>query len=178
MNRRSLFIPGVFVLLGGLLLPQSAGSQDLRIAYIRSADIMSQYREVRAATEILNRDVQAWNEEAQSRRRELDLLEAELSAQAPMLSDAIRREKETDYQKKLNEYDQYVQSIWGPGGLVAQRNEELLSEIVERIQAVARRLAADEDYDFILDASDGNIIYADREFDLTDKVITELNQTE
>lgn len=178
MNRCSQYLLGVVVLLGGLFLPQSAGSQDLKIAYIRSADIMSRYQEVRAATETLNRDVQAWNEEAQSRRRELDLLEAELSAQAPMLSDQVRREKEQDYQRKLNEYDQYVQSVWGPGGLVAQRNEELLSEIVERIQAVARRLAAEEEYDFILDASDGNIIYADREYDLTDKVIEELNQTE
>ena len=178
MNRRRLLFLGVVLLLGGLLLPQGADAQDLKIAYIRSADIMSRYQEVRVATESLSRDVQAWNEEAQGRRRELDLLESELSAQAPMLSDQVRRDKEQDYQKKLNEYDQYVQSVWGPGGLVAQRNEELLSEIVERIQAVARRLAADEEFDFIFDASDGNIIYADREYDLTEKIIAELNQTE
>lgn len=178
MNRRSLLYLGAMVLLGSLSLPGSAGSQDLRIAYIRSSDIMSRYQKVRVATETLNRDVQTWNEEAQSRRRELDLLEAELSAQAPMLSDQVRRDKETDYQKKLNEYDQYVQSIWGPGGLVTQRNEELMSEIVEEIQEAARRLAAEDDYDFILDASDGNIIYADKEYDLTERVITDLNATD
>jgi outer membrane protein len=178
MKQRILLLLCAMILFGGLLAPLPAESQDLKIAYIRSADVMSQYTEVRVATETLNRDVQAWNEEAQSRRRELDLLEAELSAQAPMLSDQVRRDKEQDYQKKLNEYDQYVQSVWGPGGLVAQRNEELLSVIVERIQTVARRLAAEEEFDFIFDASDGNIIYADREYDLTDKVINELNQTE
>jgi len=178
MNRLSLLFLGVAVLFGGLLLPQSAASQDLKIAYIRSADIMSRYQKVRAATETLNRDVQVWNEEAQNKRRELDLLETELSAQAPMLSDQVRRDRETDYQKKLNEYDQYVQSIWGPGGLVAQRNEELLSEIVEGIQEVARKVAAEEDYDFILDASDGNIIYGASEYDLTEEVITRLNATE
>ena len=32
-----------------------------------------------------------------------------------MLSDEKRREKEQDHQRKLTEYDQFVQSIWGPG---------------------------------------------------------------
>ena len=178
MSRRFQLLMAIAVLAGGFLVPREAISQELRIAYIRSADIMSQYQEVRTATESLNRDVQAWNEEAQSRRREIDLLETELSAQAPMLSDQVRRDKEQDYQKKLNEYDQYVQSVWGPGGLVAQRNEELLSRIVERIQAVARKVAAEEEFDFVFDASDGNIIYADKEYDLTDKVLQELSQTE
>lgn len=175
MSLRWLVFLG-FVALLGALVSTPATAQDQRIAYIRSADIMSQYQRVRVATETLNQDVQAWNEEAQQRRRELDLLEQEMSAQAPMLSDQVRRDKEQDYQRKLNEYDQYVQSVWGPGGLVAQRNEELLSEVVEKIQAKARQVAAEEDYDFVFDASDGNIIFAAQEHDLTEEVLRRLNE--
>lgn len=166
----------------GLSLPAifaaPASGQDLKVGFVRSATILEQYQGARAATEALSRDVQAWNEEARSRRREIDLLSKELEAQAPMLSDAVRRQKEQDYQLKLNEYDQYVQSVWGPNGLVAQRNEELLRGVVEKIQRVARKIADEEGYDFIFDASDGNIIYADRAYDLTQQVLDDLNTPE
>lgn len=179
MNRRSQLLAACAV--SCLVLawsPGLAGAQNLKIGYVRSASILEQYQGARAATETFNRDVEAWNQEAQTRRREIDVLGKELEAQAPMLTDQIRRDKEQDYQRKLNEYDQYVQSIWGPGGLVAQRNEELMRAVVEKIQRVARKIAVDDKYDFILDASEGNIIYADRAYDLTPRVLELLNQPE
>jgi outer membrane protein len=156
----------------------TAAAQDLKLGFIRSSTILEQFEGARVATETLSRDVQAWNEEARNRRREIDLLGKELEAQSPMLSDAVRRQKEQDYQLKLNEYDQYVQSVWGPGGLVAQRNEELLRGVVEKIQRIARRIADQDGYDFIFDASEGNIIYADKAYDLTEQVVTLLNEPE
>jgi outer membrane protein len=170
------------LLVAGLILfgigsfAGGAVAQNLKIGFVRSAAILEQYEGARAATDTFNKDVDSWNQEAQGRRRELDVIGKELEAQSPMLTDAIRREKEQDYQKKLNEYDQYVQGIWGPGGLVAQRNEELLRVVVDKIQKAARKIAAEEGYDFIFDASEGNIIYADRTHDLTEKVLQALNE--
>ncbi|MBD3161936.1 MAG: hypothetical protein GF346_06575 [Candidatus Eisenbacteria bacterium] len=155
-----------------------AAAQDLTIAFIRSEAILEQYQRARTATETFNRDVQAWNEEAQTRRRELDLLDKELQAQAPMLSDQVRMEKEQDFQQKLNEYEQFVQSVWGPNGLVTQRNEELLRDVVLRIQQATTRIAEREGYDIVFDGSDGNIIYADPAYDATQLVLDELNQTQ
>jgi len=179
MVRRSVGLLGsvaVGVLLLGVAGP--AAAQNLKIGYIRSASILDQYQGAKAATDTFNKDVEAWKLEEQKRKGELDLLGKELEAQSPMLSDAARRLKEQDYQRKLSEYEQYVQSIWGTNGLVAQRNEELLRAVVEKVQIVARKIAGDEGYDFILDASEGNIIYADRSYDLTQQVIDALNQPE
>jgi outer membrane protein len=179
MIRRILIILAVPAVLGAFSgLRSSAIGQEIRIAYIRSSTLLEQYRKARTVTETFNRDVQAWNQEAQARRREIDVLGKELEAQSPMLSDQVRREKEQDYQMKLNEYDQYVQSIWGPGGLVSQRNEELLRDVIDKIQVAARKIALDNEYDFVFDASNGNIIYADKEHDLTEEVLEELNQSE
>jgi outer membrane protein len=165
------------LLVGGVgFAGNQAVAQNLKIGFVRSASILDQYEGARAATETFNKDVEGWNQEAQARRRDLDLIGKELEAQSPMLTDAIRREKEQDYQKKLNEYDQYVQGIWGPGGLVAQRNEELLRGVVDKIQRAARKIAAEDGYDFVFDASEGNIIYADRAHDLTQRVLEALSQ--
>ncbi len=169
------------LIAAGFVLAAAAGgasSQDLKIGFIRSATILDQYQGARVATETFNRDVEAWNQEMQQRKSELDLIGKALEAQSPMLSDVSRREKEQEYQRKLNEYDQYVQSIWGSGGLVQQRNEELLRPIVEKIQRIARKVAEEDSYDFLFDASEGNLIYGDREHDLTARVIELLNQPE
>jgi outer membrane protein len=179
MIRRLTWAAGLAMLLaiaGGATAP--AGAQNLKIGFIRSTTILDQSQAARTATEQFNREVEAWNQEAQRRKAELDILSKELEAQAPMLSDQVRRQKEQDYQRKLGEHDQYVQSIWGPGGLVTQRNDELLKPIIEKVQRIARKIAAEDGYDFILDASEGNIIYADKAYDLTQRVIDAINQPE
>jgi outer membrane protein len=179
MTRRGIWAAGLISLLALLVGGVSpAGAQNVKLGFIRSSTIMDQSQAARGATEQFNREVEAWNQEAQRRKAELDVLSKELEAQSPMLSDQVRRQKEQDYQRKLAEHDQYVQSIWGPGGLVTQRNDELLKPIIEKIQRVTRKIAAEDGYDFILDASDGNIIYADKSFDLTQRVIEALNQPE
>jgi outer membrane protein len=148
---------------------------EIKIGYINSETVMEQSKEAQTALAGFNRDVDGWNQEAIERRKELDDLARELGQQSPMLSDAKRLEKEQDHQRKLTEYDQFVQSVWGPGGLVVKRNEEVLRPIVAKIQTILAKFGADEGYDLIFDAADGNILYADQTLDLSQKVIELLN---
>ena len=48
--------------------------------------------------------------------------------------------------------------------------------IIEKIDAILKRIAEDEDYTFIFDAVSGGLAYAKPTFDLTDQVIEELNK--
>lgn len=164
--------------LGILVHLAAAGSAraEVKIGFINSEDILQEYQGTRTAMDTFNRDVEGWNREATERKRELDELGREISGQAPMLSDEKRREREQDYQRKLTEYDQFVQSIWGPQGLVVKRNEEILRPIVARIQTILARIGSEEGFDLILDAADGNIVYADQALDLTSRVLAELNE--
>ena len=95
-----------------------------------------------------------------------------------MLSEERRREKETEYQRRLTDFEQLKESIWAPDGLIEQRNEELLRPIVSRVQSVLEQLATEEGYDLILDAADSNILYGDPDFDLTAQVLGILNGEE
>ena len=151
---------------------------ELNIRFVNSEIILQQYRAVQGVVETFNRDVQGWNDEAQRRKREIEELQRELESQSLMLSNERRQEKDMEYQRRLNEYEQYVQSIWGPEGLVEQRNEELLRPIINKVQTLLAQIAADEGYDFILDAADNNILYADPEHDLTQDIVDLLNSEE
>jgi outer membrane protein len=174
-RRLILVAPALALIMLGLAIPRSARAE-IKIGFVNSEQILEGYTGTRSAIEAFNTDVNGWNTDATSRKTELDNLGKELSSQTPMLSDDKRREKEQDYQRKLTEYDQFVQSIWGPNGLVVKRNEEILRPIIGKIQTILAKIGADEQYDLILDAANGNVLYADQAHDLTQKVLDELNK--
>lgn len=159
----------------GFWFPGVVQAQEIRIAYINSEKILDGYKEKSAILESFRHDVEGWNQEALTRKKELDDLGKELGQQSPMLSDEKRREKEQDYQRKLTDYDAYVQKIWGTDGLVTQRNEEVLRPIVQKIHQIVAELAEQNKYDLVLDAADGNVIYGTPQLDLSDQVLERLN---
>ena len=163
------------VLLGFLAAGASA---EVRIAFVNSEVILQEYNAVQGAMETFNRDVEAWQAELQLKRDELDDLQQQLEHQSLMLSDERRQEKEMEYQRQLNEFEQLKESIWATDGLIEQRNEELLRPIIGRIQTVLEQVATEDGYDLILDAADSNILYGDPDFDLTSKVLGILNGEE
>lgn len=163
--------------LGGLclLLGLSVSALAQEIAFVDSERILEGYTEVKNVQDNYQADIRAWNEQAQNLKREIDRLATELAQQGPGLSDEKRREKEEDHQSKVSEYDRFVQSVWGPNGLVIQRNEEVMRPIIRRIQTILSEIGDERGYDLILDAADGNILYADPALDLTEEVIERLN---
>ncbi len=164
------------VLCATVVAGSAAG--DLNIVFVNSEVVLQEYKAVKGVMETFNRDVQGWNEEAQRQKSELERMQKEFASQGLMLSDERRQEKEMDYQRRLGEYEQFVQSIWGPDGLVEQRNEELLRPIINKIQAKLVMLAEERSYDFVLDAADNNILYADPAHDITSEVTEMLNAEE
>lgn len=162
--------------LAGLLTATAAA--ELRIGFVNSEVILQEYNAVQGAMETFNRDVEGWQQELEVKRAELEDLQEELEHQSLMLSDERRQEKEMEYQRRLNEFEQLKESIWATDGLIEQRNEELLRPIISRIQTVLEQVATEEGYDLIFDAADSNILYGDPDFDLTDRVIEILNNQE
>jgi Skp family chaperone for outer membrane proteins len=67
-----------------------------------------------------------------------------------------------------------LQDKFGQQGEAAQRNNELLRPIVEKVNNIINQIATEENYDFIFDSKAG-IVFAKKSYDLTDKVIRALN---
>ena len=162
--------------LGMAAVPARAA--DLKIGYIDSERIIKEYKGTQAAQQQFDQDVQEWNTQAKNYKKDIERLRLELEGQGPMLSEEKKNEREQELQSKLTQYDQFVQSIWGPSGLIAQRNEELTRPIIAKIKTVLSKIGADEQYNVIFDAADGNIVYGDQNLDLTDRVLQILNQGE
>jgi len=149
---------------------------DLKIGFIDSERIFSEYAGTRDAQQSFNREVQELTKTAREKKTEIDDLQRKLDSQGPMLSEAKRDEQNQVLLKKTADYDLFVQNNWGPQGSVSKLNEQFLKPIVDRVHKIVTTFGSDEGYSIILDAADGNIIFGDRTLDLTDRVLEQLRK--
>jgi len=159
-----------------LALPGLGLAADLKIGFIDSERIFSEYAGTQEAQKSFNREVQELTKTAREKKTEIDDLQRKLDSQGPMLSEAKRDEQNQVLQKKIGEYDAFVQKNWGPQGSVSRLNEQYLKPIVDRVHKIVTTFGSDEGYSIILDAADGNIIYGDHALDLTDRVLEQLRK--
>jgi outer membrane protein len=173
--RRALRGVTALVAVAFVLAPVRVRAADLRVGYVDSARIFTDYKVAQEAQQRFDRQVQGWRDEATEKEKNVTALRAELKDQSPILSAAKRQEKEDALQKAVNEYEGFIQDIWGPQGRAAQENERATREIVDQIRQVVEKIANDKGLELVLDSAGGSIIYADRTLDLTGDVLNELN---
>jgi outer membrane protein len=168
------------VLAALVLLSLAAGPlwADINFGYIDSSRLFAQYKAAQEAQARFDRQVQGWRDEADEKKRQVDLLRAEVRDQSPILSSLKRQEKDDALQKAISDYERFVQDIWGPQGRAASENETATSAVVQQIRAAVEKVAGEKALNLVLDAADGNIIYADKKFDITDEVLAELNKAQ
>jgi outer membrane protein len=144
---------------------------DLKIGFIDSDRIFAEYAKTQEAQEAFNREVQELSKTAKEMKTDIDELQRKLDTQGPMLSEAKRDEQNREIQRKMSEYETFVQANWGPGGRISKLNEEFLRPIVDRVHTIVAEFGTQEGYSLILDAADGTIVFGDKTLDLTDRVL-------
>jgi outer membrane protein len=144
---------------------------DVKIGFIDSDRIFSEYAKTREAQEAFNREVQDLADNAREMKAEIDEMQRKLDAQGPMLSEAKREEQSKALQDKISAYEAFVQKNWGPSGEVSRLNEQFLRPILDRVSKIVTSIGQDEGFSLVLDAADGNIVFGDKALDLTDRVL-------
>lgn len=165
---------GAAVVLAGAAV--SALAQEVKIGYIDSIKIFAENKETQDAERVYRQDVQVWEAQKQRMEQELARMGEELSAQSPMLSEEKKSERRFEMQRKMDEYKKFMEETFGDNGLAAKRNKELTQPIVDKINRIIEAIAIELKYSMVFDVANANIVYADKKLDLTDIVLTRLNQ--
>ncbi len=176
MNFRSVILGSLTLLMmysfGGTVMAQD------KIVFIDSYRIRAEYKEFLDAQAQFNKEVEAWNAEVEAGQRMIDSLESLLAKQALILSDAKRKERETEIETKKAVWQKTANEIFGPEGRAEKRNQELTKPLFEKINTVLEKIALQEGYAMILDSISGNLAYARKELDITSRVLEELEKTQ
>ena len=140
------------------------------VAVFDSDLVFESLGEVADARELLETEMDEWELHVDSLQEEIDILEEDLS-RTIMMSPERRQEKELLLAEKKEQIESYLSSVFGPGGLMERRNEELVNPIIATINEAVMNIASEEDIQLVLDASAGQVVFADASVDITDKVI-------
>ncbi len=166
------------VFLFALVLMNSASAQSTKIAYINSSKILASNKDaldVQKKIDELNRQ---WEKEGLDMQKEMEDLRDQFDSQSLLLSESKKAEKAQEIQNLYVKIQQFQQEKWAPGtGAIYKKQEELMAPVLEKINAVIKKIGDEEKYDYIIDTVAGNILYAsESQQDLTEKVLAELEK--
>ncbi|TVP77064.1 MAG: OmpH family outer membrane protein [Gemmatimonadales bacterium] len=162
-----------FAFAGLLLLAGTspADAQDLRIGYIDSQVILQAAPGAQEAQEAFDRQMEQYREEIQRRGNELDDLVEQYQQQRSTLSPEAREARENEIRTREIQYQQRLEEMEQEA---AQRQQELVEPILERMAEAIDDIRAEGNYTMIFDTASRAIIAADPALDLTDRVLQRL----
>ncbi len=144
-----------------------------KIAYIDSKVVLSRAPGRQQAEDTFNKEMEASRAQVQKMGDSLQTMIADYQKTQATLAQTVRdqreaaiRKKQEDYQSRAGSLDQRMQ----------QRQMELVKPIMDQIRKVLDDIRQEDGYAFILDAGSeaGVIVAADRNLDITEKVIARL----
>lgn len=144
-----------------------------KIAYVDSKVILSRAPGRQAAEETFNKEMEASRAQVEKMGDSLKTLIADYQKVQATLAANVREQRESairkrqeDYQNRAGSLDQKMQA----------RQVELVKPIMDQIRKVLDDIRQEDGYAFILDAGSeaGVIVAADRNLDITEKVIARL----
>lgn len=147
---------------------------EVKIGYIDTVKIFANFKETIEAEEVYKKEVEVWKKQAEEMEADLARMREEIQSQSLMLSAEKLEEKKLVFDQRMKEYQKYMQDIFGENGEAARRNKELTEPIVEKINGIIEIIAEEEGFTLVLDSSQGVIVYADKEIDITDMIIARL----
>lgn len=166
----------IFIVAGIVLAVTSFVNAEMKLGYINSEAIFSEYEGTKSAQDKFNKEVAVWEQEASKKQQEIKDLKDQIDKQSLLLSNERKKALEDSLNQKMVQYQKFLQDKFGQKGEALEKNEELTKPIIEKINKIIEKIAKEENYDFIFDARAGGIVYAKKVYDLNQRVLEALNK--
>lgn len=157
---------------------QNAASTPLKIGYVDSQVIMTQYPAAIKAQSDLEAAVTEWNQKIEGMKKDFQQIMADYQKKFEKMKDEEKKAAQADVAKREQEIAQYQQEKFAqPGGELYKKQEQLLAPIKKKIYEAIEAVAKDENLKFVFDKTgDAFLLYGDSEFDMTFKVLDKLKR--
>ena len=169
---RSIKVVFIILFITIFVLPVAAQ----KLAYVNSQEILMKYQEYVDVQNRLEEIRNGYDAEYQQLVKEYQDLMEQIESQSLLLSPEKKQEKERSAQEKYLTIEKFKYEKLGPEGEFYRKSMEFSRPIIEKINTLIAKIGEDEGYDFIFDAASGSIVHALPKYDITQKVLEELNK--
>lgn len=158
------------VFLAATCVTLTAAAQDFRVGFVNTERILREANMAKASQTKLEQEFSRREKDLQGLAAQLKAVSEKLERDAPTLPEAQRVtrqrqlvDQDRDFQRKQREFQEDV---------TMRKNEEV-QQLLERANRVIKQVAETEKYDLILQEA----VYINPKHDITDKVLSGLNNT-
>jgi len=163
------------ILSASIMLLVIGGSFAQRYAVIDTKYILDKVPEYKDADKKL-KDISAqWQKEIDDKQAELDRMYKNYDAEQFMLSEELKKKRETELFNKEKEVRELQKRRFGYEGDLFKERQRLVKPVQDKVYNAIQKIAVARSYDFVLDKSEGiTVIFADPKLDKSDDVLREL----
>ena len=168
MKESSRYILFIAIFLG----MASSGLAELKIGYIQSERIRTEYEEFTEAESQLQMEYQKVQVEYEGMLLQLDSLNKDYEVKRLMALDKGESIKQQMIQME-RAIQVYQAEKVGPQGELMKKSAQMEYEILGKVREAVKKIAIDKGFDYIIDANMG-LLYVKPQYDMTDDVLHEL----
>ena len=166
--KKILFIGSLFCLVALSLKAQ-------RYAIIDTKYILNKLPDYTSADKKLQIIGEQWQKEIDIKQAELDKMYKNYDAEQFMLTEDLKKKRETELFNKEKEVRDLQKKRFGYEGDLFKERQKIVKPIQDKVYNAVQKIAVARGYDFILDKSEGiTVIFADYKLDKSDDILREL----
>lgn len=150
----------------------------LRIGYIDMEYILQNVPDYTEAKNQLEQKAQNWKQEITAKTNDINKLKESLKTEQVLLTKELIEEREEEIAFQEKELMDYQQQRFGPNGDLIVQKAVLVKPIQDQVFTAVQDIAEQKRYDFVFDkSSDLTMIFAAKQFDISDQIIRQLSRT-
>lgn len=162
-------------LAAALLVGIVFAAEAQRYAIVDTKFILDKIPDYREAQKSLDETSLQWQKEIDQKQAELDRMYRNYEAEQVMLSEDLKKKREDELFMREKEIRDLQRKRFGFEGDLFKKRQELVKPIQDKVYTAIQKIAANRQYDFILDKSEGiTVIFADPKLDRSEDVLREL----
>jgi outer membrane protein len=159
------------VALVALALSPALALAEQKIGFVDLHRALNEVDEGKAATALLKRDFDEKQKQLDVKKQEFDKLQADVEKQAVVMSDAAKREKAAELDRRARELQGLFMQLQKD---LSERERDATKGIFDRMSNLVREIAEAEGFSIVLEKGQG-VVYAPTSLDLTNELIRKYN---
>ena len=161
------------------IMANAQTARGVKIGYIDMEYILEKVPDYADALNQLEQKAQAWKQEIEIKRTEINVLKDNLKTERVLLTKELIEEREEEIAYLDKQLLDYQEKRFGPKGDLIIQKSVLVKPIQDQIFTIIQDVAEQRKYDFVFDrASDLTMLFADKKHNISDFVIRKLTSVQ
>lgn len=147
--------------------------QKSKVAFIRSSDVLANYKGVKEANALISTKYGEWQANLAKLEQEWQNKQDSIHRFASILPVALQRRLREEIEVSKSNYEKYATYV---KDISKVEQDKILQQALDQINATIKVYAEEKDYELVIGVlSSGNVLYGADKIDITDEIISRLN---